>query len=165
VVAHVLSAHGVRGELKCRIVTDFPERRFRRGAQLLLGPDRRPVTVRHARVQGNSVLLQLDEISDRDSAAAMRNAELVISRTDAGPPPKGEFFWHEVIGLTVIDASSGETIGQLTDILETGANDVYVVKAESGEILVPAIKEVVKLIDPPAGHMLIEPLPGMIPLQ
>jgi 16S rRNA processing protein RimM len=161
----VLSAHGVRGELKCRIITDFPERRFKRGAQLLLGPDRRPVTVRHARVQGNTVLLQLDEISDRDSAAAMRNAELAIPRTNAGPPPRGEFFWHEVIGLTVAHASTGEAFGKVSDILETGANDVYVVKGDRGEILVPATKEVVKLIDPPAGHMLIEPLPGMIPYE
>jgi 16S rRNA processing protein RimM len=160
-----LSAHGVRGELKCRIITDFPERRFKRGTQLLLGADRQPVTVRAARTQGTTVLLRLDEIADRDEAEKLRGAELCISIEEAGTPPKGEFFWHEVIGLTVIDATSDTPLGTVTDILETGANDVYVVKAESGEILVPAIKEVVKLIDPPAGHMLIEPLPGMIPHQ
>ena len=59
--------------------------------------------------------------------------------------------------------TSHEILGNVTDIIETGANDVYVVRGERGEILVPAIKEVVKQIDPAVGRMLIEPLPGMLP--
>jgi 16S rRNA processing protein RimM len=163
VVAQVLGAHGIRGELKCRIVTDFPKRRFRRGAQLLLGAERTPVTVRGARMQGSTVLLQLEEISDRTEAEQFRNAELSVSPEDAVKLPKGEFYWHQVIGLTVIDGTNNETLGTVTDILETGANDVYIVRGDRGEILVPAIKDVVKLIDPTAGRMLIEPLPGLIP--
>jgi 16S rRNA processing protein RimM len=68
-----------------------------------------------------------------------------------------------VIGLRVEDATTQELLGQVADILETGANDVYVVRGERGEILVPAIKDVVKEIDPAAGRMLIRPLPGMLP--
>jgi 16S rRNA processing protein RimM len=158
----VVTAHGVRGELKCRIVTDFPKRRFRRGARLLLGADRMPVTVRGARIQGSTVLLQLDEIADRTEAEKLRDAEISIAKEAAGKPPRGEFFWHEVIGLSVIDATTDRDLGKVVDILETGANDVYIVQGDSGEILVPAIKDVVKLIDPPAGRMLIEPLPGLI---
>jgi 16S rRNA processing protein RimM len=67
-----------------------------------------------------------------------------------------------VIGLEVIDDTSGEVLGTVADILETGANDVYVVHGPRGEILVPAIKSVVKLIDPQTGRMLIQPLPGLI---
>jgi 16S rRNA processing protein RimM len=163
VVAHVLTAHGLRGELKCRVITDFPRQRFRKGARLLLGRDRRRVTVKAARIQGSTVLLQLEEITDRTEAEALRNVELSINKEDAGRPPKGEFFWHEVIGLSVVDETTGETLGDVKDILETGANDVYVVHGKHGEILVPAIKDVVKLIDPPAGRMLIQPLPGLIP--
>jgi 16S rRNA processing protein RimM len=163
VVAQVLTAHGIRGELKCRVITDFPKQRFRRGARLLLGPERRAVTVRGARIQGNTVLLHLEEITDRTEAETLRNTEVSIKKEDAGRPPKGEFFWHEVIGLSVIDTTTDEHLGTVKDILETGANDVYVVQGKHGEILVPAIKDVVKLIDPPAGRMLIQPLPGLIP--
>jgi 16S rRNA processing protein RimM len=121
------------------------------------------VTVKRARIQGNTVLLQLEEVSDRTDAEQLRNAEISIAKADAGSPPKGEFYWHQVIGLSVVHASTGETLGEVKDILETGANDVYVVHGNYGEILVPAIKDVVKLIDPSAGRMLIEPLPGLIP--
>jgi 16S rRNA processing protein RimM len=152
----------VRGELKCRVVTDFPGRRFRRGARLFLGPDHQPVTVRAARIQGSTALLHFEEISDRTEAEAVRDFEISISTQAAGRPPKGEFFWHEVIGLQVVDVRTEQTLGTVADILETGANDVYIVHGEKGEILVPAIKDVVKLIDPPGGRMLIEPLPGMI---
>jgi 16S rRNA processing protein RimM len=157
-----LTAHGVRGELKCRIITDFPSRRFKTGTRLVLGPDHQPVTVRRARIQGTTVLLQLDEVTDRTAAAALRNFELSVPIGDAGRPPRGQFFWHEVIGLTVIDVTTDRELGTVADILETGANDVYIVNGPRGEILVPAIKDVVKLIDPSAGRMLIEPLPGMM---
>ena len=67
-------------------------------------------------------------------------------------------------GLQVQDATTGEALGTIVEILETGANDVYVVRADGvGELLIPAIKDVVKDIDPAQGRMLIEPLPGMLP--
>jgi 16S rRNA processing protein RimM len=161
-VAQVLTAHGVRGELKCRIITDFAGRRFRRGARLCLGPEYRPVTIRSARIQGSTLLLQLEEVTDRTEAEKLRGSELTIPTSDAGRPPSGQFYWHEVIGLSVVDTINNRVLGTIKDILETGANDVYVVQGDKGEILVPAIKDVVKLIDPPGGRMLIEPLPGMI---
>ena len=65
--------------------------------------------------------------------------------------------------LRVEDAATHELLGEVVDIIETGANDVYLVRGQRGEILVPAIKDVVKRIDPAAGHMLIQPLPGMLP--
>ena len=92
------------------------------------------------------------------AAHEMSMAEMELRETT-----KGEFFWHEVIGLEVINVTTNESIGTVSDILETGANDVYIIRGNKGEILVPAIKDVVKLIDPAAGRMLIEPLPGLIP--
>jgi len=160
-VAQVLGAHGIRGELKCRIITDFPARRFRRGTSVLLKGQ--PHLIQAARIQGGTVLLKLEDIADRDSAAALRGADVEVHTEDALSLPKGQFYWHQVIGLRVEDATSHKPFGQITDIIETGANDVYVVKGPSGEILVPAIKDVVKDIDPGAGRMLIQPLPGMLP--
>jgi 16S rRNA processing protein RimM len=161
VVAQILAAHGIRGELKCRIVTDFPKQRFKRGNTVLV--EGAPHTVQSARIQADIVLLRLADISDRDAAALLRGKEVLIPKEDAVKLPEGEFYWHQVIGLSVIDVRSNASIGTVQDILETGANDVYVIKTPLGkEVLVPAIKDVVKAIDPEAGHILIEPLPGMI---
>jgi 16S rRNA processing protein RimM len=157
----VLGAHGIRGELKCRIVTDFPTRRFKRGNTVLIRGEAHKIQA--ARIQGATVLLKLEDVSDRDKAAALRGAEVEVPTHEAVSLPKGQFYWHQVIGLQVEDITSHEHLGEVTDIIETGANDVYIVRGQKGEILVPAIKDVVKQIDPEAGRMLIEPLPGMLP--
>jgi 16S rRNA processing protein RimM len=157
----VLGAHALRGEVRCRVVTDFPKRRFKRGSRVLIG--RHPYTICGARIQGDLVYLKLDEVEDRTAAEKLRGLDVEVAREEALPLPRGQFYWHEVIGLSVEDATTGENLGEVHDILETGANDVYIVRGGShGEILVPAIKSVVKKIDPTAGRMLIEPLPGLI---
>jgi 16S rRNA processing protein RimM len=161
VVAQVMGAHGIRGELKCRIVTDFPARRFRRNNTVLI--DGEAHAIQAARVQGTTVLLKLADVADRDAAETFRNKDVLIRTADAVALPRGQFYWHQVIGLRVEDAASGESLGEVTDILETGANDVYVVKGARGEILIPAIKDVIKTIDPAAGRMLIQPLAGLLP--
>jgi 16S rRNA processing protein RimM len=161
-VAQVLAPHGIRGELKCRIVTDYPRQRFKRGNALLLGGQTR--TVQSARVQGQTVLLKLEDISDRTAAESHRGQDLLIRVEDAVSLPRGQYFWHQVIGLEAIDATTHTRLGEVADILETGANDVYVIKTPSGqEILIPAIKDVVKDIDPVLGRIIVEPLPGMLP--
>jgi 16S rRNA processing protein RimM len=160
-VAQVLAAHGIRGELKCRVITDFPKRRFRASSSVMLRGERH--VIQAARVQGDTVLLKLQDITDRSAAEKYRGADVEVATEEAIKLPKGQFYWHQVIGLHVEHATTGEPLGQVSDIIETGANDVYVVKGERGEILVPAIKDVVKRIDPSAGRMLIEPLPGMLP--
>jgi len=157
----VLAAHGIRGELKCRIVTDFPTRRFKRGNSVVIKGEAHKI--QGARIQGGTVLLKLEDIQDRDTAAALRGAEVEVPTQDAVSLPKGQFYWHQVIGLRVEDATSHEPLGEVTDIIETGANDVYIVRGTQGEILVPAIKDVIKQIDPESGRMLIQPLPGMLP--
>jgi 16S rRNA processing protein RimM len=159
-VAQVMSPHGVRGELKCRIVTDFPEKRFRRGTSVII--DGTSHRIQAARIQGGHVLLKLADIADREAAQAYRNKEILVRTEDAVTLPEGQFYWHQVIGLQVEDAITHETLGTVTDIIETGANDVYVVKGARGEILVPAIKDVVKSIEPERQRMLVEPLPGML---
>jgi 16S rRNA processing protein RimM len=161
-VAQVLAPHGIRGELKCRIVTDFPKQRFKRGNSVLIAGQSH--VIQAARIQGTTVLLKLADVGDRTAAETYRNNDVQIKAEDAVNLPKGQFFWHQVIGLEVLDARTNEVLGRVRDILETGANDVYVVRTTEGrEILIPAIKEVVTEIDPATGRMLVEPIPGMIP--
>lgn len=158
----MLSPHGIRGELKCRVVTDFPRARFKRGKSTFIKGERR--VIQSARVQDRTVLLKLEGIDDRDMAATFRGADVEIPVDEAVQLPRGQFYWHQVIGLEVEDATTHVSLGQVRDILETGANDVYIVRTAQGkELLIPAIKEVVKEIDPAAGRILIEPLPGLLP--
>ena len=160
-MAQVLSAHGIRGELKCRLITDFPKQRFKRGnAVLIRGAEH---LVRSARVQGGVVLLGLTDIADRTTAETFRGADVEVPADQTHALPKGQFYWYQVIGLTVVDLTGNAELGTVADIIETGANDVYLVRGPLGEVLIPAIKDVVKKIDPEHGQMLVEPLPGMLP--
>jgi 16S rRNA processing protein RimM len=142
------------------VVTDFPQRRFRRGARVYLGGQ--PYVIAAARVQPGVAYLKLEAVDDRTAAEKLRGLDVEIPTQEAQPLAKGQFYWHQVIGLQVVDQSNDQVLGTIADIIETGANDVYVVNGPHGEILVPAIKDVVKLIDPQAGRMLIQPLPGLI---
>jgi 16S rRNA processing protein RimM len=158
-IARVLTAHGVRGELKCAVLTDFP-RRFAATRRVFLGPQHTPFAVQRARVQGRQVLLKLEGIDTRAEAERWRNALVEVPRAERVKLPRGHYHWDEVIGLEVYD-EAGTRLGRVRDILQTGANDVYVVDTASGELLIPAIKDVVKRIDPTKGEMVVRLLEGM----
>ncbi len=85
-----------------------------------------------------------------------------MPRQEVWPLGEGAYYHFEIIGLSVI-TENGEALGVITEVLETGGNDVYVIKSGSGkEVLLPALKEIVKRIDTEAGHMIIRPLPGLL---
>jgi 16S rRNA processing protein RimM len=158
-IARVLAPHGIRGELKCAILTDFP-RRFASTKRVLLGPQHEPFAVQRARVQGNFVLLKLDGLDTRDAADRWRNALVEVPQAERVKLPRDHYRWEDVIGLAV-RTEEGESLGHVRDIIQTGANDVYVVDTDPGELLVPAIKDVVKRIDPANGEMVVRLLEGM----
>ncbi len=158
-VARVLSPHGVRGELKCAVLTDFP-RRFASTARVYLGPQHQPFAVQRARLQGRFVLLKLEGLESRDDADRWRNAVVQVPTSERVRLPRGHYFWDDIIGLEVRD-EDGTRLGRVRDILQTGANDVYVVDTGPGELLIPAIKDVVKRIDPAKGEMTVRLLEGM----
>lgn len=155
------TSHGVRGAMRVQLLTDFPAD-FRRRKRLLMGDELRPVAVLEARVTGEHAIVRLAGVETPEAAAALRGQLLYVGIDDAARPPAGELFWHQVIGLRV-ETSAGEPLGIVQEILRTGANDVYVVRGERGEILVPAIEDVVQDVDPVAGRMIVRPLPGMLP--
>ncbi len=161
VVAQVLGPHGVRGELKCRLVTDFPDR-FKRGTRVYVGSPPGEHRIAAARVSGRLVYLKIVGIGERATVDALRGSDVLVAVEDAMPLPEGQFYWRDVVGLRVED-THGRHLGEVVDILATGANDVYVVRGDLGEILVPAIKDVVKAIAPAEGRMVVDPLPGMLP--
>ncbi len=99
-------------------------------------------------------------VADREAAEALRGWLVQVPEDEAWKLPKGQYYWHQIIGLAVV-TRDGRRLGTVADILETGANDVYVVRREGADLLLPAIKDVVKEISPERGEMVVELLPGM----
>jgi 16S rRNA processing protein RimM len=114
------------------------------------------------RGHGEQLIVQLAGITDPEQAGRLYGQTLYIRRDDASRLGRGQFYLHQIVGLTV-ETTDGRTLGRVEDVLRTGANDVYVVRGVLGEVLVPAIAPVVKRIDPAAGRVLVELMPGMLP--
>ena len=133
--------HGIRGEVKVEPLTDFPER-FEAGSMLWLRGA--PVRVERGRWQGRALVLKLAGIETRSQAEALRGSALEAE--PLASLDEGVYYRDDLIGLAVVDIH-GETLGRLVDILATGSNDVYVVRAARGELLLPATDDVIKEID------------------
>jgi 16S rRNA processing protein RimM len=164
-VGRVLRPHGVRGEVRVQVLTDFPERLSQHAAFYLAHPDS-PEDVQHRAVETmrfhqQVLLLKLEGCDDRNRAEELRDLLVLIPIEDAAPLEEGEYYHFQVIGVEV-ETASGEELGRVTEVLETGANDVYVVRGPRGEVLIPAIESVVRELDLEANRMVVSPLPGML---
>lgn len=154
--------HGLRGEAQVSIETDFPER-LQPGVKLYLGEEHAPVTIRSSRPIEGGLLLAFEEFPDRSAIEHIRNAPLFTHIADSPALPPGRYYHHQLIGLTVV-TDDGEELGVLAQVLETGANDVYVVQSPAyGEVLLPAIAEVVRDVDIQQKIMKVHLLPGLLP--
>jgi 16S rRNA processing protein RimM len=159
VIGQVVGPRGLRGELKVRIESEDPER-FCELERVYLGDEQREFTVRRARLFKEQALLQLVGIEDRDAAAHWQWAWVYVHLDDALPLAEGQFYLHQLLGLAV-RTEEGEELGTLEDILETGANDVYVVRGQGDELLLPAIPQVVRQVDMDARTITVRLLPGL----
>jgi len=145
VIGQVVGTRGLRGELKIRVETQDPER-FHLLDTVYLGDEFAPFQVQHVRLHRNQVLLQLHGIEDIETAEDWRDAWVYIHVNDAIPLEEGEYYFYQLRGLAVIN-EEGEPLGTLVEILPTGANDVYVIKGNRGELLLPAIKDTILDVD------------------
>jgi 16S rRNA processing protein RimM len=162
VVGRLRRPHGLRGEMVFEVYTDFPER-LEPGVTVYLGESHQPARIRTRRASNKALLLGFDHYKDSETVGELRN-QLVYVRADDRPPlPAGEYYHHEVLGLRVV-SDEGQELGKVTHILDTGANDVYVVRSDNGrEVLLPALVSVVLDIDLQAGRILVHLLPGLLP--
>ncbi len=159
-VGRVVRPHGVRGELRVEILTDYPER-LPELEHVYVGPRRKPHKVRQVRLHGDVMLLTLEGITDRNAAEALRGALIEIPVTDAAPVKEDEYYHYQLVGVRV-ETEAGESLGGIVEVLSLPqANDVFVVQGPRGEILIPAIREVVVDLDLEAERMIIRPLPGL----
>lgn len=159
-IGEVLRPHGVGGELKVYPITTDPER-FSKLHEVILckGKIDQRFKVVSARVQMDQVLLSVEGIESVEQAEKFRGWEVRIDRSEVPPLQEG-WYYFELEGMKVYE---GDTfLGVLTQVLETGANDVYVVKGSNGELCIPALKSVVKHVDVKAGRMDVILPPGLL---
>ena len=153
-VGTIVGPFGVRGELKVELNTDFPDR-FKGLDTVFVGTDRSRRTVLGSRRHQGRVLLRLEGIDSADDAGALRGKELCVPRSQAMPLPEGHYFLDDLIGMSVVTAG-GRELGHVSDVLRTGSNDVFVVGAGRGTILVPAIRDAVRTMDLEARRIVVE---------
>ncbi len=155
-VGKVVGTYGRRGMVKVFPLTDFPDRFFRMEKVTLEQHGRqRAYTVAEVRRHRRHVLLRLEGIADMTGAEALKGALIVIGREELTPLPEGSYYIFDIVGLKVF-TPEGEYIGVVEDVIQTGANDVYVVdKGEKVLLLVPALKDVVREVDIKGGRMVV----------
>lgn len=160
VIGRVLGPVGLAGELRARVLTDFPER-FTQVQTLYVGDNLHPYRAQNVRLEVGTVLLRLEGVADASAVQALVNQDLQIPIAEAVALPEDQFFWHEIVGLDVID-EDGASLGKVTDVLRTGSNDVFVVRHGSREILLPVIEDVIHAIEPRARRVVVHLLPGIL---
>ena len=162
-IGKIVNTVGVKGEVRVFPTTDDVKRFNMLKEITVVSPrgEQRILHVQKVRHHRNLVMLMLEGITNMDEAAKLKGSTIIVSREDALPLEEGQYYVPDLIGLTVQD-ENGE-IGTLTDVLVTGANDVYVVKSLSGkEILLPAIKECILNVDIENSTMTVHIMEGLL---
>lgn len=152
IVGVVTAPHGIRGEVRLRPETEFPERLPSLPEIRLRYPDGREERRRilGGRFHRGQVLLRLEGIDTRDEAEALRGARALIDLEQAAPLPEGRYYEHQILGLRVL-TPEGEELGRIQEILHGPANDVYV----AGPYLIPATRDAVLRLDPDEGVLVV----------
>lgn len=159
-IGKIVNTHGLRGAVKVVPWCDDPEFLCEMET-LYLGEKHLPVTITDARTQKGNVVLQLKGTDTVEVAESLRGQILYLDREDV-ELADGVYFIQDLIGLRVLDADTAACYGTLSDVLQTGANDVYEVTDEAGKtVLIPAIPDVVQETDLENGTMTIRPLEGL----
>lgn len=170
-VGGIASTHGLVGEVKVFPTTDHPEG-FKKWKTLILdtGKEKKEVHIASAKFFKQFVILKMKEFNRIEEVEGLRKATLWIRREQSMPCKKDEYFVADLIGMEVFD-ENGSFVGELVDVMQTGANDVYIVnqKISDGkdgekvrEILLPAIRDCIKKVDVENNRMDIFLMPGLI---
>jgi 16S rRNA processing protein RimM len=162
-IGKISSTYGYEGIVKVLPLTDFPERFNNiRNIKISRHGNVEEFTIETVKPYNNIFLLKFKGIDTKEQANEYRGALLMVEENEVYPLPEGYYYHFQLIGMQVYDAEKG-SLGQLKEIIETGANDVYVVRGEKyGEILIPAIKEVILDVDTAQNKMQVKLLPGLI---
>mgnify|MGYP000278746944 CR=1 FL=1 len=161
-----IGVRGGRGPVRGRDL-DFSGdiKRFKKLKEVYLdtGKERKLLHVVSCKFVKNQPVLRFKEFSNINEVEMYKRKGLFVTRDQAVPLEKDEYFIADLIGLSVIREDNGEVLGELTDVLQTGANDVYEVKMEDGkEVLLPAIRECIKNVDLQKGEITVHVMKGLL---
>ncbi|MFJ3387202.1 MULTISPECIES: ribosome maturation factor RimM [Lysinibacillus] len=166
-VGRIVNTHGIRGEVRVLSTTDFEEERFAVGIKLAAfkKDDKKPtwVTIESVRRHKNFILLTFEGMNNINLVEPFKEGMLKITKDQLTDDllEENEYFFHEIIGCTIV-SEEGETIGAVTDILQTGANDVWVVKGTKKEHYIPYIEDIVKEINIDEKKIVIHVMEGLL---
>ena len=160
-IGEILAPWGVKGKLKVKVVTDFPQR-FAPAAKVYV--NRQPMIIDSAEWHKSQVIIKFNQIDTVAAAQRLRGQPIEIHHSQLYPLSEGQYYHFQLIGLEVWTIH-GELLGNVTEILAAASNDNYVVKGDETEILIPAVEDVVKSIDLNRGYIVIEAIPGLLSLN
>lgn len=162
-VGAIASVHGIKGEVKVFPTTDEPTK-FKKLKSVILKTEKeeREIALQSVRFFKNMVIVKFQGIESPEDAQKYRGATLWIAREQAVPLRENEYYRADLMGLTVV-TEDGEELGILTDVLETGANDVYeVTLSDKKTALFPAIRECIKEVDVEKGYIKVHVMEGLL---
>jgi len=163
-VGKIVKSQGIKGEVRIWPLTDFPER-FKNDSTVLLdiNGEIKPLTVEHSWKHKKFLVVKFKEITDMNSAEAVKEGLLKVSPDSLQELPRDTYYIFEILGMEVI-TSDGLTLGSVKDVIRTGSNDVYVIDGQEKEYMIPAIREIVKDIDREKRLITVEPIEGLLDL-
>jgi 16S rRNA processing protein RimM len=154
--------HGVRGEIILEVWTDFPER-LKPGLVVYVGPQHEPLHLCSRRHHAEGLLVAFEECATLEAVGERRSQVVYVPTADCPALPDGEYYHHQLLGLRVL-SETGDWLGNVHEILETGANDVLVIRPEKGpDILFPLVESLLLAVDLAHGEMQVKLLPGLLP--
>jgi 16S rRNA processing protein RimM len=160
-VGKLRHAHGVHGEILMEVLTDFPERLIP-GAILYLGSESEQLRLTRCRPHREGLLMTFEGYTTPEEIGQFRNQILYVKAIDRPPLAEGEYYHHQLIGLHVA-TDAGVSIGTVTEILETGASDVLVIRPETGpDVLIPIVDAFIQNIDLTHREITAHIIPGIL---
>lgn len=157
----IIAAHGIKGEVCVKPLTDNPAR-FKKGNRLFIEKDGHFASVTSVKGAKDGILIVgFEGVADRDHAERLKGSRLLIEAEDARPLPEGEYYFFQLQGLEVFE-EDGSSLGVISELVESGANDVYRIDCKNGDyLLLPALKQVVLSVDLAHKKMTVRLLPGL----
>ena len=164
-IGKAVKPFGLKGEMKVKSLTDFPERFKDLKSVYLVSPAGKelPCAVLSVRYTGEVPYLLFKGYDTPELAKTLNGWFLKIPESEVMPLPEGRYYWYELIGMEVV-SEEGEKLGTIVDVFETGSNDIYVMKQGKREIYLPATREVIKQVDRQSRRMVIHLMEGLMDL-
>lgn len=157
--AKIVNTHGLSGEVKALFYADDPS--FFDNIEKIYTREGKAFTLLYSKPHKGALIMRFEEVNSIDEAEALKNTDLYIKREDAGDLPEGRYYVVDILGLEVY-TDKGRRLGKITDVFKTGSNDVYTVRGDGHEYLIPVIDDVIVETDIAGGKLIIKPLKGLI---